>query len=457
MAKKTFILGTQSLISSEDSTLRFGSDNEIVIPFPEGIDELEKISNDFTEKARIAKKLLEYFSSFNISQILSTKGVKQKNGSTLRLEKEYQDEKIPVEFKNSSLFDKRRIQIATALKKKYPEQQIILVSKKPAFRMKALSLGFKAQNFKDDIFPTLNEQYTGRIDCTASKDKIDTLYADGYILPKDIVENKEIEWQKNVFLKITSLTDNFSALAYYNGKEITPLQFSKAEPCGIIPKNDGQSMVLEALLKPPQVAPIVIVKGAPGTGKTLLSLAVALDKTKGSDRMYRQILVSTPTETIREENLGFLPGELEEKFDPYLGGVIDNLNILSSKIRKGNNKKAQYKQENGRKLINDGTVVLQLIGHLRGRSITDTFFIIDETQNIEPSVIKSIVTRAGENSKFVFLGDPTQIDNPNLNERFNGLVYLSEKMKGNKLCWQVTLKDKESVRSELAYIAAKIL
>lgn len=457
MAKKTFILGTQSLVSSEDSTLRFGSDNEIVIPFPEGIDELEKISNDFTEKARIARNILEYFSSFNISQIISDNGVKQKNGSTLRFEKNYQDEGIPTEFKNSPLFDKRRIQIATALKRKNPEKQIILVSKKPAFRMKALSLGFKAQNFRDDIFPSLEEQYTGRIACTTGKDKIDVLYTDGSLSPKDIIENTKIEWRKNLFLNITSLTDsNSSALAYYNGKAIIPLHFSKAEPCGIIPKNAGQTMAIEALLQPPKVAPIVIIKGAPGTGKTLLSLAVALEKTIGSDKLYRQILVSTPTETIREENLGFLPGELEEKFDPYLGGVIDNLNILSNKLN-SKSKNRNNKEENGRTLINNGTVVLQLIGHLRGRSITDTFFIIDETQNIEPSVIKSIVTRAGENSKFVFLGDPTQIDNPNLNERFNGLVYLSEKMKGNHLCWQVTLKDNESVRSELAFIAAKIL
>lgn len=118
---------------------------------------------------------------------------------------------------------------------------------------------------------------------------------------------------------------------------------------------------------------------------------------------------------------------------------------------------AKTAKESAKLLIEQGTIVLQLIGHLRGRSIIDTVFIIDEAQNIEPSVIKSIVTRAGEGSKFIFLGDPTQIDNPELNERYNGLVYLSEKMKGNSLCWQVTLEDEESVRSKLAYVAAKIL
>ena len=150
-----------------------------------------------------------------------------------------------------------------------------------------------------------------------------------------------------------------------------------------------------------------------------------------------------------------------QKFDPYLGGIMDNLSILLSNSKKNKSKNSSSSSTSGKKLaqayMNNGTITLQLIGHLRGRSITDTIFIIDEAQNIEPSVIKSIVTRAGKGSKFVFLGDPTQIDNPELNERYNGLVYLSEKMKGNPLCWQATLEDEESVRSALAFIAAQIL
>ena len=152
----------------------------------------------------------------------------------------------------------------------------------------------------------------------------------------------------------------------------------------------------------------------------------------GKKRSKKKENVSTP---IRKRQLG-------SDADDDKGGMNDQRNIP---------------RENARMLIEQGVIVLQLIGHLRGRSITDTFFIIDEAQNIEPAVIKSIVTRAGEGSKFVFLGDPTQIDNPELNERYNGLVYLSEKMKGNEMCWQVTLENEESVRSKLAYVAAKIL
>ena len=486
--RKFFILGIQSLISSEDSTLRFGSDNTIVIPFPEGIDELHKLSVNFTEKGRIAKKLLEYFASFKIDALLSDNGVIQKNGSYLKFESGYRDTTIPNNLGSISKFEQRRIQIALGMQAK--KLTVIIISKNTAFRMKLNSIHIKAQPFKDDIFPPLNEQYHGRVNCKMSEEKFDLLTSQGYLTKKDIVGNTQIEWITNLFLNISSLTEpSHSILARYDGKNIVPLKFADSHPFGISAKKAGQHMALEALLTGPEEAPIVIIKGGAGTGKTILSLACGLQDTtylRKDGKSYSQIMITTPTETLREENLGYLPGELEEKFDPYLGGIMDNLNILvsinekfkktkksantnadnddsiSSSKDKINEKKAeeQFKQATRvtvKKLFEQGTVVMQLIGHLRGRSIIDTIFIIDEAQNIEPSIIKSIVTRAGTGSKFVFIGDPTQIDNPELNERYNGLVYLSEKMKGNSMCWQVTLDNEESIRSKLAYVAAKIL
>jgi PhoH-like ATPase len=158
-----------------------------------------------------------------------------------------------------------------------------------------------------------------------------------------------------------------------------------------------------------------------------------------------------------------LPGDIEEKLSPYLAGIKDNLSILHKSgskqelDKKSRDSFADGPYEDGSYFFAKGMVQIQAIGFLRGRSIVDTYFIIDETQNIEPDTIKSIVTRAGEGSKFIFLGDPTQIDNPNLTERYNGLVYLSEKMKGNPMCAQIALADSESVRSELARKAAQIL
>lgn len=272
------------------------------------------------------------------------------------------------------------------------------------------------------------------------------------------------------------------------------MKFAKARPFNIKPLKAGQYMALEALMQPPEVAPLVLIKGAAGTGKTFLSLAVALQQTIESNPIYNQILITTPAETLREENLGFLPGDFEQKFDPYLGGLMDNLRLLLSShepldkneneiktiskskksSKRSNDADAESLDSDGEKtknyansfrngkantqfLLNQGIVQMQLIGHLRGRSIMNTFFIIDETQNIEPSIIKSIMTRAAKGAKFVFLGDITQIDNPDLNENFNGLTFSFEKFKDSPLCWQLTLENEESVRSNLAREATKIL
>lgn len=445
---KTFILRTHSLLSSVDSTLRFGNDNEIVIPFCE-IDELEKISRTFSEKGRIAKKILEYLNSFKITELLSEKGVKQKNGSTLRLERGFSDIKLPGIDLPSLTFDERRcLQIALGLKNKVSKRPVILVTKNPALRLKAKSIGLKAQYFKDDVFPSLEEQYKGRIDCITSSEKMDLFFEQDSIEPKSIYNYTKYPWMPNMFLNIKSADGKASALARYDGEKIVKLNYSSRKPLGVITANAGQTMLKEALLTPADTAPLVIVKAPAGTGKTYISLAVALEETMKSNK-YQQIFVTAPLEEIGSP-IGHLPGNIDDKMSPHIGGIFDNAKQL---LNKGSSKKVKKPES----LITNGTMVIQALGMLRGHSITNTYFIIDETQNIEPAHIKSIVTRLGQGSKFIFLGDPTQIDHPDLNERYNGLVYLSEKMKDSPLAWQVTLNDSESVRSDLARYAASIL
>lgn len=447
MAKKIFVLRTNSLVAKENAKtlLSFGNDNQICIPFPI-LDELEQLTHQYSQKGKNARSILDYIDTFDIKKLMSKEGVVQKNGSTLRLVDETKQGAIAVS--NLSSADRKCLEIASALKAENPKVPVILVSKNSALRLKANSIGIKAQNFRDDLFPTIKEQYKGRLDVQTSDENFNKFMEEGKLQVKSIQGSKNIEWYPNLFLQIKSLSGG-SAIGRFNGKEVVKLNYTEYHPAKTQTKNVGQIMVKEALMEDAYIAPIVIIIGGAGTGKTYMALAVALEETLyAKNKSYKEILVSAPIETVGQERMGFLPGEIEDKFNPYIGGIKDNLRQLLKNMES---------KDSVVSFFSSGKIQIQPIGFLRGRTITDTYFIIDETQNIAPDDIKSIVTRAGKGSKFVFLGDPTQIDNPQLNERNNGLVYLSEKMKESSLVWQITLKDEESVRSDVAKLAAQIL
>lgn len=464
--QKTFVLSTKSLLSSENSTQRFGTDNEIVIPMAI-LENLQRFQGTVEEK-KMAQKILEYIESFSVYDLYH-EGAIQENGSILRICDDCPDEKIEI---NVPTLYKRCFQICKNLSKTH--KNVIFISKDPVIRIKAREIGIQAQNFKDDLFPKLSEQYTGRVMASASSTDIDKLMQTKEA-PKEIIwEHEKIDWYANLFLNVT--TDKGSVIIRYDGKKLVPLRFTQRDyPDHLKTKNAGQVMAMECLLAYPQDAPLVIIKGGAGTGKTFCSLAVALEHLKGvgREKRYRQVLVATPQITVAEEDIGALPGNIDKKVGPKLGGIYDNLKVLlnpeeeeeeEEKKAKRTNKKDDDEEddkgkplETGEELFKRRLIEIQPIGFLRGRTIPKTIFIIDETQNIEPHVIKTIITRAAKGSKFIFLGDPSQVDNPKLNERYNGLVYVSEKFKNYPLAWQVTLTENESVRSPLAQHASKIL
>lgn len=448
---KIFVLRVKSLLSSVDSTLRFDSDNEVVIPLAV-FDQLQNYQGK-PEKAKIAEAILDYWESFD-AEALFGKGVKQSNGSILRIAKNYHETEVKLD--GISETDRRVFQVCQGLKNENPNKKVILVSKSKGIRLKARSIGIEAEDFKDDLFPLPQDQYSGRKKILVPTAMIDKFYSQKELKITDISQADRITWITNMFLEMKSIDSNSSALARYDGEKIVPLVFNDdIYPYGITAKNAGQRILMECLLRDWSDAPLVIAKGGAGTGKTFCSLAFALsmlDRANG-----HRILVATPSETVGNERLGYLPGDVRDKISPYLGGIKDNLSILLNSGKNKDKKDSKELHEQGEYYFERGLIEVQPIGFLRGRTIVNSTFIIDETQNIEPGDIKSIVTRAAEGSKFIFLGDPTQVDNPKLNERYNGLVYLSEKMKGNPLCWQVTLSNSESVRSELSTIASVIL
>lgn len=448
---KTFVLRTNSLLSSTDSTLRFGSDNEVVIPLAV-IDELQHYKGR-PEKCKVASQILEYLETFDIQE-LTSKGVMQENGSILKIAKNYHD--VEVKLEEISDKDRRIYQVCLGIKKEFPEKKVILISKNASARIKARMLGIEAEDFRDDLFPVLSEQYTGREKIYVSSEAMDKFYKENELSLTEVYEGEKIHWEQNMFVEIHSHDSNGSALGRYDGKKLVHLTFDQSQrPCGIMTKNAGQRMLMESLMQNWEEAPLVLAKGPAGTGKTYCALAYALSQLDDITSKHSRIIVAAPSETVGNEKLGYLPGEIENKMSPYIGGIKDNLNQIK---RNSKNSSRDEDYENPADYyIKAGLIEIQPVGFVRGRTITDSIVIVDETQNIDPGDIKSIVTRAGKNSKFIFLGDPSQVDNPKLNERYNGLVYLSEKMKGLSQCWQITMEGEESVRSELSKLAAQIL
>ncbi len=439
--------------------MRFGNDNEVVIPMV--VWSQLKSYNKIPEKRRIVKEILNYFESLDSVKLFG-RGVEQENGSVLRISRRASESaRKEVSSRIDTISDDDLEIFATCIeiKSKNPGRQVILISKNSATRTEARSAGIEAEDFKSDLFPPVSQQYSGRLEVFIPEEVMNYFYSGKGIHIEDVYEYQNVNWIQNMFVEMKTC-DGKSAIGRVDGNKIVKLFYGTSSyPYGITPKNVGQKFALECLMTPWENAPLVLLKGGAGTGKTYCSLAYALQRYEEDPGL--RILVATPSETVGNEKLGFLPGDIGKKYTPYLGGIKDNLGALINSTKKDKGGDRSYYEDgayffesgrNGRPILE-----LQPIGFLRGRTITNSIFIIDETQNIDPGDIKSIVTRAAEGSKFIFLGDPTQVDNPKLNERYNGLVYLSEKMKDHPLCWQVTLSSKESVRSELSTVASKLL
>lgn len=452
---KTFVLRTEAVLSSSNSTLRFGEDNTIVIPTAI-LQNLYRYKG-FDEKRNLANQFVEYIDEIPQSELMSKKGFKQKNGSYLRVVDNSEVNSEISSLVDFSRLDQRVFQVCKDLQKE-ENNEIILISKNPNIRLKAYQLGIKAEIFKDELFPSPKDQYTGICDVYVEGSVVEEIHEKNEIEIQRIFNFKSIEWVENKFVVLKSVDSN--TLARYTNGKLVLLEYQRKIPEKWKALNVEQRMFWEALLTPAEKAPLVIAKGVAGTGKTYCSLAMALENLAGYDKNsdnepYKQILVASPTVTISNESIGYLPGNVDEKVGPYLGGIMDNLKeILRPKFPKASNADLKGKAQN---LFDKGLIEIQPIGFLRGRTIPNTVFIIDETQNIAPRDIKDIVTRSAKGSKFIFLGDPTQVNNPELNSRYNGLVYLSERMKGNERTYQITLNSKKSVRGELAQDALLLL
>ena len=453
--QKTYILDTNVLIQAPYALQSF-EDNHLVLPLAV-LEELDGLKNAEGERGANARQVIRYLESLRTAGNL-LEGVPLPGGGTLRLEVNCVDVKLPEGFPDHKN-DNRILKVCLGLQNR--KTPVILVTKDIVVRVKAQMLGIQAEDFTTEQAPVSEEQYTGRCEVFVAEKKFED-FKKKHITPEDVYQVDEAGEK----LPVTPMPNQFvilkadqsarkTQLGRFDGKKIVPLSFHKKKPYGVSPRNVGQKFLQEALMADAEGAPLVIVKGMAGTAKTFYTLAVGLHAMlEQEEPAYRRILISRPNAQF-DDDIGFLPGDESEKIAPLLRPVVDNLELLVDQ-----NEKERFADERSlsgkvEELFDRGIVDAQALNFIRGRSISKTYLVIDEAQNLTPKQAKGIITRAGMGTKIILLGDPQQIDHPLLDERTNGLSYAAEKMKGRPLCWQVTMSAEECERSALAMDAVK--
>lgn len=438
--KKIFILDT-NVILHDSSCIHQFKDNDIYIPITV-IEELDKFKKGNDVINCNARDFLRSLDALSSDKILNG-GVPIDNGKgkiSIKLDTPL-DEKIKKNFFEINP-DIRILNIAYSIAQNHKFKNVIFVTKDVNLRLRARSIGLTTENYNSKYVENISEMYTGRklID-NVSEEILDDLYQKPYEIDISRLGKKEDFFiNENVVLKNGSK----SALAFFDGKSQAIKRIQTKACSGVKPRNSEQTFALNAMLNPE--IPLVTISGKAGTGKTLLALAAALE----AKRFYRQIFIARPVVPLSNKDIGFLPGDVASKLDPYMQPLYDNLSVIQNHFNENNIHSKKIKQ-----LIEEEKIVITPISYIRGRSIVKVFFIVDEAQNLTPHEVKTIITRAGEGTKIVFTGDIFQIDHPYLDSQTNGLAFIIEKMKGQKIYAHVNLEKGE--RSELAELASKIL
>ena len=455
---KIYVIDTNVLLDPPYALESF-EDNAVILPMVvlEELDHFKKAEGEIGVNAR---KVIRYLDQQRQKGDL-TEGVVLESGGTLRVEKNFVDVQLPEDLPVERM-DNRILKVCIGLTETR-EEQVILVTKDILLRIKAQILGIEAENFTTDQVSEHENQYTGRCEVYVPEEVFKNFKKKGvpadqvYILKED-GENQVPELEENQFVILRAdQSTKKTQLGRVEDGIIKKLDYRKQSPYGISPRNAGQYFLQEALMQPADKAPLVIVKGMAGTSKTFYSLAVGLEKLLNHPTgEYRRILVCRPNAQF-DDDIGFLPGDEQEKISPLMRPVIDNLEQLIDSSEEERYQDEEVLQGKLDEIFERGIIQAEALNFIRGRSIVKTYLIIDEAQNTTPAQIKGIITRAGKDTKIILLGDPGQIDRPFLDERTNGLSYASEHMKGSPLCWQITMAAEECERSALAMEAVRRL
>ncbi|RNC67591.1 MAG: PhoH family protein [Desulfuromonadales bacterium] len=438
---KNFVLDTNVLLYDPQAIFKF-KDNNIIIPITV-IEEVDRFKKDMNETGRNARQVSRFLDEMRKVGSLST-GITLETGGSLRVEM-YEEKfmkALPPELREER-GDNRLLAVAMRVKELDGDTPVIFVTKDTNLRIKADALGLKAEDYESDKVD-IQELYSGFSIIDVSAELVDRFHGQGW------VEAPERTFNPNQCVTLRDMAHpSHTGLGKYRADDgrIVPLHKTGKEGVwSIFPRNREQAFAFDLLLD--DSVKLVTLVGKAGTGKTLLAIAAGLQKT-AEENVYNRLLVSRPVFPMGRD-LGFLPGDIEEKLTPWMQPIFDNVELLLSGHEAEKRHSKGYKE-----LMAMGILDIEPLTYIRGRSIPNQFMIVDEAQNLTPHEIKTIVTRAGEGTKIVLTGDPYQIDNPYVDSSSNGLTYVVERFKEQAISGHVTMTKGE--RSELAELAANLL
>jgi PhoH-like ATPase len=438
--KKIFVLDTSVILYNHNSIYSF-DDNDVAIPITvlEELDNFKKGNDTKNFEAREFIREMDRLSgTFNLTEWLPMGGKLGRfkvvmNGRGKSID--------AVRVLGEDKGDHRIINSALALMDEYPEHKVVLVTKDINLRLKAKSLNLNSEDFETGKIKDVDSLYTGKsVYHGVNVALIDQIYSEGFCKPEDVFDGDEPIYNHYYILK----NGKHSVLAWYNPNSGLLERVEKTSAHGIRPRNAEQIFALHALMNPD--IKLVTLQGVAGTGKTLLALSGALEQ----KREFRQIYLARPIVPLSNKDIGYLPGDIKSKLNPYMEPLWDNLKMIQNQWDEADK---EYKKIT--EMVDSEKLLITPLAYIRGRSLSNIYFIVDEAQNLTPHEVKTIITRAGENTKIVFTGDIFQIDTPYLDTQSNGLSYLIDKIKNNKLYAHITLEKGE--RSELANLANELL
>lgn len=437
--KKIFVLDTSVILHDHQSINNF-DEHDICLPITvlEELDNFKRGKDTKNYEAREFIRLIDKLSAdYTLQEWIPLEGEKKGKFKII-----LNNDKLNVDAEkifNDNKADHRILNTVLHLKNAEKGAKVTLITKDINLRLKAKGLNIPAEDYETGKISNVEALYNGsEVLEDIESEFIRKLYTSGS--SEDTSVLKKVIDNHYYILK----NGKSSSLAFYNPMNASLERVEKLYTYGIKPKNAEQTFALHALMNPN--IKLVTIQGVAGTGKTLLALAAALEQKKE----YLQIILARPLVPLSNKDIGYLPGTAERKIDPYMQPLWDNLEFIKSQFSEN---EKRYKQI--MLMLKEKKIEITPLAFIRGRSLSNVYFIIDEAQNLTPHEVKTIITRAGENTKIIFTGDIHQIDTPYLDEQSNGLSYIIDRLRGNHLYAHVTLTKGE--RSELANLANDLL